>query len=218
MLDAGPISVLGDVGSATDRLRAVVEQPEGLVADALAGITGIVDGLGRLDLPIGDLVDTVRDAAARLVDLFPDLATDPLGIARLTGRSLGDALNAAQQLAGDHLGEVVEAVEDVIEVVGLFDGELPTQPEAIVALALDLLTPFGADRWRPSAPPSMPSSAVPAASTCRPGQPVSSSSSTPSPGWRPTDAPTRPRSHEPSPSWRTCGAARWPSSAPTWAT
>ena len=59
VLDAGPISVLGDVGASTGRLRAVVVQPDTLVADALAGITGIVDGLGRLELPIVDLVEAV---------------------------------------------------------------------------------------------------------------------------------------------------------------
>lgn len=133
-------TVLGELGSTMQTLRASVDNPTAL-------ITPLIDALGELpldldDLDISDYLEAVREGAAILIDLFADFDGSPESLGRSFGMSVSEMLEKAQSTFTDvnrvDMGELAQ-FRDLLtraEAGGSFD------PDVLVDLMLDVLLPF----------------------------------------------------------------------------
>jgi hypothetical protein len=132
--DGAVTQVLGDLGTLINEVRAGVDDPAVLLAPLLDALGELPDLLGLDELPLGDYVEAVRSGAEVLAALLAGMNGDLAPVGELLGRVGGPI----SDFTATTLGEVgrFRALVDTVE------SGLPTDPEALADLAVELLLPF----------------------------------------------------------------------------
>jgi len=143
--DGAVASVLGDLGTAVQVAVRAVDDPATLVEPLAAALVRLLDGLGD-DLPVARYASAVADGARIVADLVGALAGDPLRLSLPTSgtsRDAGDAFARVADAFGDHASVVSGGMAQLRSLVQQVEHGLPDDPDALVALAMQILLPFG---------------------------------------------------------------------------
>lgn len=139
---------LGDVGRVIEAVRNVGDDPEALLQPLISALTDAVDLTALDDLDISAYVKAVREGVTLITDLKALLEGDLSRLGRISGIALGDIFDAISRTANEYAHVSLESLEPLKELIARIDSGPPADPEALVALALDVLLPFPQDSLR----------------------------------------------------------------------
>lgn len=139
-VQAGPASsALGDLGSALDTLREGVPDAAALLRPLAEAFGPLAGRFGADHLPIAELGDAVREGLEFVISLAASVSGEPAEF----GRIFGTPLEEAMRVVGDQAGAAASLFGAGADAfASLMDGDAPTDPAAIVALAAELLLPL----------------------------------------------------------------------------
>jgi len=143
--DGAVASVLGDLGTAVQVAVRAVDDPATLVEPLAAALVRLLDELGG-DLPVAQYASAVADGARIVAQLVGALAGDPLRLSLPRSGSSLDAGGALERVAsgfGDQATAVSGGMAQLRSLVQQVEHGLPDDPDALVALAMQILLPFG---------------------------------------------------------------------------
>jgi len=143
--DGAVASVLGDLGTAVQVAVRAVDDPATLVEPLAAAFVRLLDELGD-DLPVAQYASAVADGARIVAQLVGALAGDPLRLSLPRSGSSLDAGGALERVAsglGDQATAVSGGMAQLRSLVQQVEHGLPDDPDALVALAMQILLPFG---------------------------------------------------------------------------
>ncbi|WP_456788802.1 hypothetical protein [Cellulomonas sp. P5_C5] len=140
--DGAVAGVLGDLGTVVQTARAAVDDPAALIEPLAEALTGLLDALGT-DLPVTQYAAAVADGARVIAALIGALSGDPLRLSLPGSLDAGAALDKVAGGLGDHATAVSGGLARIQSLVTQVDRGLPSDPGALVGIAMQVLLPFG---------------------------------------------------------------------------
>lgn len=149
LLGEGAVAgVLGDLGVLVRTAVAAVDDPATLVEPLAGALTGLLDAVGA-DLPVAEYAEAVAEGARVVAGLVGALAGDPLRLSLPGSADAGSALGRVADGLGDHASAVSGGLARLQSLVDQVERGLPSDPAALVDVALQVLLPFGASAVEP---------------------------------------------------------------------
>ncbi len=136
------VTALGDFGQALQQLRDGLENPADLLRPLMDAMGALSGKLGIDNALFDRYLSAVREGAGILVGLFEGIDGDPALFGQNFGRSMGQALEVAGDLASRYLPVSLDDVNRFKTLVERIDGDVPVDPRLFAELALDALSPF----------------------------------------------------------------------------
>lgn len=146
--DGAVAGVLGDLGTAVQTAVAAVDDPAALVEPLAGALTQLLDAIGA-DLPVAEYAQAVAEGARVVASLIGALSGDPLQLSLPGSIDAGSALGKVAGGLGDHASAVSGGLARLQSLVRTVDGGLPSDPSALVDVAMQILLPFGASAIDP---------------------------------------------------------------------
>ncbi|MBN8633749.1 MAG: hypothetical protein J0M07_00390 [Anaerolineae bacterium] len=133
-------TVLGDLGTTIADLRASVDNPAALIEPLVNAIAALPLDLDGLDL--GPYLAAVREGAEILTRLLADFDGNPASLGRSLGLSLTEVLERASSAIGDVIQVDTGELAQFRQMLDIVERGVPTDVNAFVDLAIDILLPF----------------------------------------------------------------------------
>ncbi len=143
VVDGGAVqAALGDFGRTINALRESFEDPAALISPLVDRLGGLLGPLNLDDLPVVRYLEAVREGAEIMAQLFQGLDGNLLELGRPLGTSLGDLFDAAGSGIGEYAQVSLDNIASFRKLVDRVEHGLPSDPAALVDLAVDVLLPF----------------------------------------------------------------------------
>ena len=141
--------VLGPLGEAMAGARQALDDPAALLGPLQQILGELAEAVVPDDLPIGEYVEAVSAAARLLAQLLGGLSGDLGSLTAPSGTaSLADLLGTVGGPLGDYAAVAIGEVGRFRALMDTVERGIPSDPRAVVALALDVLLPFSPDPLR----------------------------------------------------------------------
>ncbi len=138
-------TALVGLGASLQTLRETFDQPEALLKPLVEAVAELADPLGPDDLPIEAYLEAVRQGASTLAGLLQGLDGDLNALLRPMGSSLGEMMDAVTSFTERYTQVDLRGLSRFTSLVESVEGEAPSDPQALAALALGALLPFPTD-------------------------------------------------------------------------
>ncbi|GEK17732.1 hypothetical protein [Cellulomonas persica] len=149
LLGGGAVAgVLGDLGTAVQTAVTAVDDPSTLVEPLADALVRLLDAIGA-DLPVAEYAQAVAEGARVVASLVGALSGDPLQLSLPGSIDAGSALGRVAGGLGDHATAVSGGLARLQSLVRTVDGGLPSDPAALVDIAMQILLPFGSSAIDP---------------------------------------------------------------------
>ncbi len=136
------VAALGDLGRAIATLEASVDDPASLLrplVDLLLELAGPL----RQELPVGPWFEAVEAGVRLLLEIIEVLNGEPEGLLDLLSGGSGSAMvRQATRLVEDYTPVSGSRLTEFRQLVELVEGRPPSDPAALVDLAMRILQPF----------------------------------------------------------------------------
>lgn len=138
VISGGVAQALGELGGTISALQDGIDDPSVLLAPLGAALDALLGELDLGDLPVGDLLDAVREAATLLAALLGGGGGD---LTTQVGSALVGALGSAAGPLADFAPQALDELGRYRTLIDSVESGLPTDPPALARFALDLLLP-----------------------------------------------------------------------------
>ncbi|MGE0824800.1 MAG: hypothetical protein AB7P18_22110 [Candidatus Binatia bacterium] len=136
-------TALAGLGGAVADLRENFDNPQTLLQPLSQAITELANQFDIEQVPLTRYLDAVREGATIIGGIFENLSGDPAQLGRFLGASLSETLEAAGGTVRSIGQQSGDAAAQFRRLSNLVDGGVPTDPQALGELIVDVLLPFG---------------------------------------------------------------------------
>jgi hypothetical protein len=142
VVDGGAAATaLGGLNSTVQALRDAAQDPAALIQPLVTGVVSAATPIQQ-ELPLGPYLAAVQEGATLIAGLVQGLDGDFSQVgANLGGDSLGGLMDRATNAMTSYSPAVLDDFVQMRQLVDIVEGEMPSDPEALARLAIDILLP-----------------------------------------------------------------------------